>query len=344
MKLTEILNYPLVRSSKFICFCAPSPPPAPDYVGAAEEQGRSNIEATRTGARLNNPNVVSPYGTQTVTYGGGFDQAGYDTAMQQYQRRLDDAENVPWFGSLFQPEAPDRMSFYRGDPDIPTVRQTFSPEQQAIFDQSNRIKLMLGGLGEQGAEAMHGLIGTPVDFSGAPAMPGNATDTRNKVIDAMMSRVNYDTNIARENKNSELIAAGIRPGNQAYDDQMHLIDRAYNDARNQAFLSSGQEAQRDFGMDAERRRQAITEMLSQRQIPLNEITALLSGSQVSNPFALPGYAQNNQVQPAPTFAGMNALAGYNTDVFNAEAAGAANQQAGAMGLGGAGLMAAAMFF
>jgi hypothetical protein len=68
------------------------------------------------------------------------------------------------------------------------------------------------------------------------------------------------------------------------------------------------------------------------------------GSQISNPFAAPGFQGGNQIAPAPTFAGMNALSGYNTDVFNAKAAGAANQQAGAMGLGSAALMAGAMMF
>jgi hypothetical protein len=121
-----------------------------------------------------------------------------------------------------------------------------------------------------------------------------------------------------------------------------MIDRSYNDARNQAFLASGQEATRDFGMDAERRRQAITEMLSERQIPLNEITALMSGSQVSNPFAMPGYGGVNSPNPAPYFAAQNMLSGYNTDLFNAEAAASANQQAGLMGLGGTAIMGGAL--
>jgi hypothetical protein len=175
-------------------------------------------------------------------------------------------------------------------------------------------------------------------------MPGNAEDTRNKVINAMMSRVNEDTNVSRDNANSELIAAGIRPGSTAYDNRMRSIDRAYNDARNVAFMSAGQEAQRDFGMDEERRRQAITEMLAQRQVPINEITALMSGSQVQNPFAAPGFQGGNQIAPAPTFAGMNALSGYNTDLYNAQAGSAANQQAGLMGLGSTAILGGAMMF
>jgi len=327
--------------------CAPTPPPAPDYVGAAEQQGQANLSSTRAGAKLNNPTVISPYGTQRVTYGSGFDQAGFDAATQAYQTQLakyNKAKNDPWFSvyGYKAPVAPDRSKFVLGDPDVPTITQTFSPEQQALYDQSTKVKQLLGGLGIQGAESLQGIVGKPVDFSGIPPMPGNAEGTRQKVIDAMMARVNQDTDVARGQANSDLIAAGIRPGSDAYDTSFRQIDRAYNDARNQAFLASGQAASQDFAMDSERRRQAITEMLSQRQIPLNEITALMSGSQVSNPFSMPGFGGSQTPDAAPIFAAQNALSGYNTDVFNSQAAGAANQQAGAMGLGSAALMAGAM--
>ena len=330
-------------------YSSPDPPPAPDYVGAAEKQGEANLQATRSGSRLNNPNVFSPYGSQTITYGSGLDKTGYDRAVAQYNeaKSLRDSaisSGDTWASCSPEPTKPNMSNYIQGDPDIPTIRQEFSPSQQKLFDQTNAIKTALGGLGIQGAESLKGIVGEPVDFSGAPAMPGPAEDTRNKVIDSMMSRVDQDTAIAKDNLNSELIAAGIRPGSTAYDNKMHMIDRSYNDARNQAFLASGQEATRDFGMDSERRRQAITEMLSQRQIPLNEITALMSGSQVSNPFAMPGYGNVGSPNPAPYFAAQNMLSGYNTDLYNAETAAAANQQAGAMGLGSAAIIGGAMLF
>ena len=48
----------------------PSPPASPDYVGAAQQQGQNNIDM----AKMTNPNVVTPYGTQTVSYGGPVEQ------------------------------------------------------------------------------------------------------------------------------------------------------------------------------------------------------------------------------------------------------------------------------
>ncbi|ULA61750.1 MAG: hypothetical protein LZF60_360097, partial [Nitrospira sp.] len=91
--------------------CSPQAPPTPDYKGAAQEQGQANLDAARATGKLNNPNVISPYGTQTVSYDG----------------------------------------------DQPTITQAFSPDQQALYDQSNQTKLKLSELGGQGADALQGV-------------------------------------------------------------------------------------------------------------------------------------------------------------------------------------------
>lgn len=274
--------------------CSPSPPPTPDYAGAAAAQGIANKEAALASSRLNNPNVVNPYGTQTWQEGAN-------------------------------PE------------DRPTLTQTFSPEQQALYESSMQTKGLLGELGTQGAESLKGIIGNQLDLSGAPAAPGSAEQTRKSAYDAIMSRVNEDTTGQRDQRNSELIAAGIRPGTKAYDDAQNLISRQYNDARQQALLASGQEGQRDFTMDTQRRKDAIAELLMGRQTPLNEINALMSGSQVSNPFAVPGAAQNANVAPAPLFGAAQAQYGADMNQYNAGAAQNAAMMSGLFSLGGAAL-------
>ena len=65
-----------------------STPPVPDYVAAAKEQGKQNIESAQTSSRLSNPNMVTPFGTQTITYGQPtFDQARYDADVAAYNQR-----------------------------------------------------------------------------------------------------------------------------------------------------------------------------------------------------------------------------------------------------------------
>lgn len=326
--------------------CAPSPPAAPDYTKAAQQQGAENLKATKLSGQINNPNVVNPYGTQTTQWGTGFDQSGYDAAQKVWA----DAQQAyqTKFGTDF-PEAyyqnrpgwhpPTREEFTKGDPNQPTLTQTFSPSQQALFDQSQATQLKLGQLAGQGAEALKGVVGTGVDFSGAPTT-GSYDETRKRVIDAMMGRANEDYAKQTDAANSNLVAAGIRPGTKAYADNQQMIERSHNDARAQAEVAGGNAASQAYGMDEARRRQYITELLAKRQTPLNEITALMSGSQVSNPFNVPGYAQNAQVQPAPLYGATQDLGAWNTGLYNAQAAQVGNLQSGLFGLGGAALKGA----
>lgn len=218
-------------------------PPAPDYVGAAQAQGLSNLQAAVATGRINNPNVNNPYGTQTVQWTGS-------------------GENI-----------------------TPTITQTLAPAQQQILDRENKARIAMGDAGVAAATQLKDTLGNNLDFSTLPAANKPAEQYRSDVVNAMMARVNQDTEGQRAAKNAELIAAGIRPGTEAYTNAMTQIDRQYNDARNNAILAAGQESSRMFGMDSQARQQAIAEMLTQRQVPLNEVNALLTGAQVSNPFA-----------------------------------------------------------
>lgn len=213
-------------------------PPAPDYVGAAQAQGAANVDAARATGKMNNPNVINPYGTQTVSWNG----------------------------------------------DIPTIKQTLSPDQASLLAKETAGKLALGDAGINAAYQYKHLTKNPLDFSGYPELK-NSEQYRPEVIDAMMSRVREDLDNQKSTTQANLIAAGIRPGTEAYQREMDQYDRQYNDAMNNAILAAGQESSRDLGTDMQVRQQMIAEALTQRQTPLNEINALLTGAQVSNPFA-----------------------------------------------------------
>lgn len=271
------------------------PPPAPDYTGAAVAQGEANKESAIASSRLNNPNVVNPYGTQTWTEGATADAR-------------------------------------------PTMTQVLSPSEQAIFNKSQQAKGLLGDLSVTGAGALNQVIGKNLDLSGAPAV-GGYEDTRQRTIDAMMGRINEDYGNTTDSTNSSLIAAGIRPGTKAYDDRMNLLQRGRNDAYQQAEVAGGNAASQAFNMDTQRRKDTIAEILAQRQTPLNEINALMSGSQVSNPFAVPGAAQGTNISPAPLFGATQATNAANMNAYNANQAQSANTMNGLFSLGSAALMA-----
>ena len=243
--------------------CASSPPSPPDYTGAAVQQGQANIEAARQSARLNNPNIVTPYGTQTTTYGS-----------QDYSS------------------------------DIPTVTQTLSPEEQQIFDLNQQARTGLGEVSNQGLGAVRDVLGTQFDPSGLPAEQINAGQTAQ---DAIMSRLEPQIAQDREMQASTLANQGIPLGSEAYENAMRVQGQQENDLRTQAALQG-------MGIGQQARQQAFAEQLTQRELPLNEVTALMSGSQVQLPGSMP-------------YQGGGAAAGNFSGAAQAQGA-AANQQYG----------------
>jgi hypothetical protein len=105
----------------------------------------------------------------------------------------------------------------------------------------------------------------------------------------------------------------------------------------QASELAQRQQQQQYQQQSDLRRQKIAEILAQRQTPLNEIAALMSGSQVSNPFSMPGFAQNGSVAPAPIFGATDAAGRYGTDVYNAQVGQSNSQMQGAATLGAAAL-------
>ena len=168
-----------------------STPAPPNYAAAAQAQGAANVETARAQGRMNNPNVFTPYGTQTVTWGGGepqFNQGAYDQAMQQYNTALSDynqggSNPLGWHDtSTFQPSGPTgpapiiptREQFTtQGTGDQPNITQTLSPANQALLDAQNRIGQNLAGVAEGGLNRVSQGMQAPFDTSGLPQAQSN---------------------------------------------------------------------------------------------------------------------------------------------------------------------------
>ena len=172
-----------------------TPPPVPDYAAAATAQGAANVEAARATAKLGNPNIYGPLGSQTISYGAnkivdqaGFDkamaaynqstvidQAGYDKAMAAYNRgnklTRGNAPNIANFKSAAKGAAPDIAKFTTQDFDIPTITQTLTPDAQATLNAQQGVERSLAELGQQGVGQAKTILGTPFD----PKLPGIQT-------------------------------------------------------------------------------------------------------------------------------------------------------------------------
>ena len=143
----------------------PSPPPAPNYQQSATQQAAANVEAAQKTAILNNPNIISPYGKQTVTYASSpiVDQQGYEQAMQNWRNNQGQVDE---YGNAIAGAAPDISQFTRAGDLQPTVTQTLTPESQAALEAQQRITQKLSGLGEQAIGTAQNIMGTPFQYTG----------------------------------------------------------------------------------------------------------------------------------------------------------------------------------
>lgn len=121
-------------------------------------------------------------------------------------------------------------------------------------------------------------------------------------------------------------------GNQANQQNFQNLlnsQQGYNQAQQQGYNQQLQGAQ--FGNTA--LQQALSQGLQLRDLPLNEISALLSGSQVQNPQAGP-YAQSTAA-PAPLFQAAAGQDAFNQNLYNQQVAQRNSGLSGLFGLGGA---------
>jgi len=207
--------------------CAPSAPPPPDYAAAAEATAAGDIDAARVATTANRPDIYTPEYSQT---------------WEQ------------------DPNNPDRW----------TGTQTLTPEQQRLFESNQRMQQGLSGLGEQAVGQVGGLFSDRFQLpgQGAPSYqgpqgqmpqyqgpggempqyqgPGTFGENRERVRDAMMSRVGTDIARDRSTKEANLIAQGIPKGSEAFNREMEQSDRALTDARQQAEIAATQQAATEY--------------------------------------------------------------------------------------------------
>ena len=150
----------------------------------------------------------------------------------------------------------------------PRYSQTtnLSPEQQAIFDQTQQAELNLGTLAAEQSGFLQDYLSEPFSFTN--------DDATQWAYDLASPRILQQQQQNEAKLRATLINQGIRPGTAAWDSEMARLTMANSDQLNQLALQG--------------RGQAFSEALAGRNQPINEITALLSGSQVSNPAQMSG--------------------------------------------------------
>ena len=194
-----------------------------------------------------------------------------------------------------------------------TATQTLSPQQQGIMDQSQRAQMNLAGTAADQSGFLRNYLGKPVNLNNE-AVEARLFELGRKRLDPALDE-------RRQRVESSLANRGIKMGSDAYDRAIELNTQSENDALNQLLLTG--------------RQQGVQEALTERNQPINEITALLSGSQVSQPQFI--NSQQGQI-PTVDYAGL-VQDNYNQQLgmYNTQYGGANTIAGGLFGLGAAGL-------
>lgn len=188
-------------------------------------------------------------------------QAGMnrDTAITQSQLNMVDQQSP--YGSLtYNQTGTNRFQDSKGrwiETPKYTATTTLSPEQQKILDQTQAANLNLGTIANERSAFLKDYLSKPFDVN---------AETEKKLYDLGAARLNPRFEQQMEQQRTQLINSGIRPGTAAYTAAMRDFEANRNDAYNQLALTG--------------RQQAFNEASYERSQPLNEIGALLSGSQV----------------------------------------------------------------
>lgn len=329
-------------------------PKAPDYEELAKQQAQMQQDLLAQQTQANRVNQYTPWGSVTWSNDRQFNQQAYDAAMNSYTQQQnaqsnpntqgywhtdpgwgDNGASTTWRqgtpqGGVYgnqrggsQTQAPNPEDFYSGgDQWSQTVK--LSPEQQALFDQYNRIQQ--GMFGSQ--DAALGRVQDVYSQGFNPTTPSiyDPNLATNNATDLMMRRINPQIDRRYEQLQSRLANQGITEGSEAWRNAMTQFDQGRNDAYNQASLAGINLGMQQQGLTNQQQQQAFQNSAYLRQLPLQELQALMGGTQVSMP-QMPGYSQAGQGQ-APDLMG-SANASYNAALnqYNADQA----QQGGMMG-------------
>lgn len=220
---------------------SPSPP---DPATTAQAQAQANTQSAIDSARLNQINQVTPFGSETFT------------------------------GTLGQP---DRTRIVALD-----------PADQSNLDAQRQIGAGLFGLGESALlPQVQSALGSQLDFSGLPQISGagdlagaaqpleQATFQRGlNLLQPGLDRQQQDLEVRLANQ-------GIPQGSDAFNEAVGNFERNRGQQLENLALSSvgagRAEQSRLFGLEQAARQQGLSELLTQRQQPINELSALLQG-------------------------------------------------------------------
>ncbi len=239
---------------------------------------------------VSTPKAPDPYATAAA-------QTASNQQTANYQQGLNMVNQVTPNGTLTY------SGTNNGQPGSVTATTSLSPEQQQIQNNYTTGQIKEGTIANQQLDRVGNILGTPFNLD---TEAGKYTDALQR------SRLDPLWAQNEEQFNQNMANRGINPASQAYQMSRSQFDQSKNDAYNQMYLND--------------QAQANQAALANRNQPINEISALMSGSQVSQP--------SFTNTPTTQVAGTN-IAGLINSNYQNQVSGYNAQMGGLFGLGGA---------
>lgn len=180
--------------------------------------------------------------------------------------------------------------------------QTLSPEQMKLYQQQTTLGGKLNDLAIGQTDRLSGVMSQPINL--------NNEATESRLMELGRKRLDPIAAQRKASTEADLINRGIRPGTEAYNRAMTAVGQQENDAYNELLLKG--------------RAQSVQEALAERNQPINEISALMGGGQVTTPQFV------NTPQP-----GVNGtdVAGITNNAYQTKMQGYQSNMSGLLGLG-----------
>lgn len=316
---------------------SPSPPPAPDYKGAAEATAAGNLENSRIATQANRVNQYSPYGSSTFTPPGTpGGQWAQNISLSPTGTALLDSLNNSQIGIAgLQGGATDAVRSTMGTPFQyrgPEITGSVAPRE---------LQSSLGPMpGVQRSVAMPSLQGQ-IDTSGVSAIPEVNEQARQAAADAAYgqatSRLDPQFAQAQAAMETKLRNQGLVPGGEAYTNAMRDFNfsrnDAYSNARNRAVQEGLQNQQAQFGMGMAANQAGFGQAAAQGQFA-NQAAGQEFGMGLQNAglFNQSGAQQFGQDLSAANFGNNAQTAMFNQGLASGQFGNTAAQQALAQGL------------
>lgn len=347
-------------------FGKPSAPATPDYAAAATAQGAANKDAAIASYQLNNTNQVTPWGTKTLTQ-DGFQSDGttpkytQTTALNpQDQALLDQQRGVEGGIMGLAPAAlktaGDVLGTSLNTGNLPPMAYQVDtggaknldysqlPGQQYSVGSSDAVRQQVedaawGKYISRAAPLMQqqtndlntrlANMGGVTTSAGAMRQTGALRASQgDSVNQAIQDTILQGGNAAQQQQNMNLAGANLWNTSRATDASLLKDQTTTNNSINQQDI---QNAFSNANLTNTSRSQGLNEAAQLRQMPLNELLAMLNGTQVNSPQF--GQIASTNIQPTPVLQGVE-------DQTAANQAAYATQQSGfnslLSALGGAG--------